>query len=131
MRPHNEPNVVVECLTCGHIGVLTREALSRFSIQANRPIAAFVKRLRCRRCGSHAHGVSPVVMLHGASANLGDMRLALAERFGGRRQVVFIDRPGMGFSARGGKEGASPAYQAAVLRSLRPFCSRRNPVLCF
>jgi len=68
--------------------------------------------------GNDAHGVSPVVVLHGASANLEDMRLALAERFGGRRQLVFVDRPGMGFSARGGKEGASPAYQAAVLRDV-------------
>jgi hypothetical protein len=49
---HHEPDVVVECLTCGHSGVLTRETLSRFSIGPNTPIAAFVKRLRCRRCGS-------------------------------------------------------------------------------
>jgi pimeloyl-ACP methyl ester carboxylesterase len=68
--------------------------------------------------GNDAHGVSPVVVLHGASANLEDMRLALTERFGGRRQIVFIDRPGVGFSARGGKAGASPAYQAAALRDV-------------
>jgi hypothetical protein len=54
MRSRNERNVVVECLTCGHTGVLTREALSRFSIGPNTPIAAFVKRLRCHRCGSQS-----------------------------------------------------------------------------
>jgi hypothetical protein len=54
MQSRNEPNVVVECLTCGHTNVLTREALSRFSIGANTPIAAFIKRLRCRRCGSQS-----------------------------------------------------------------------------
>ena len=54
MRSRIEPNVTVECPTCGHTGVLTREALSHFSIQPNTPIAAFVKRLRCRRCGSKA-----------------------------------------------------------------------------
>jgi hypothetical protein len=53
-RSCHEQNVTVECLTCGHIGVLTREALTRFSIQPNTPIAAFVKRLRCRRCGSQS-----------------------------------------------------------------------------
>ena len=60
----------------------------------------------------------PVVMLHGASANLEDMHLALAEKFRGRRPVIFIDRPGLGFSLRNGEQGASPAYQAAVLRGL-------------
>jgi hypothetical protein len=54
IRSRSEPSVSVECLTCGHIGVLTREALSRFSIAPNTPIAAFVKRLRCRRCGSQS-----------------------------------------------------------------------------
>jgi hypothetical protein len=52
------------------------------------------------------------------------MRLALAERFGGRRQVVFVDRPGMGFSARGGKEGASPAYQAGFAMFWTGWASR-------
>jgi hypothetical protein len=54
MRSRKEQNVVVECLSCGHTGILTREALSRFSIGPNTPIAAFVKRLRCRRCGSQS-----------------------------------------------------------------------------
>jgi hypothetical protein len=53
-RSHYEQNVTVECLTCGHTGVPTREALSRFSVGPNTPIAAFVKRLRCRRCGSQS-----------------------------------------------------------------------------
>jgi pimeloyl-ACP methyl ester carboxylesterase len=60
----------------------------------------------------------PVVVLHGASANLEDMRMALNERFGGRRRVIFVDRPGLGFSTRPAKQGASPAYQAAVLRDI-------------
>ena len=54
VRSRYEPNVTVECLTCGHTGVLTQEALSRFSIRPNTPIAAFIKRLRCRRCGSQS-----------------------------------------------------------------------------
>src|SRR6201987_3694694 len=60
----------------------------------------------------------PVVMLHGASANLEDMRLALAEEFRGRRPVIFIDRPGLGFSLRDRDQGASTSYQAAVLRGV-------------
>lgn len=59
----------------------------------------------------------PVVLVHGASCNLEDMRLALGERLTGRR-VILIDRPGHGFSKRRGARGSSPAYQAAILRDI-------------
>jgi hypothetical protein len=47
-----EPAVTIECLSCRHVGVLTRAALSRLAITLGTPIAAFVKRLRCSKCGS-------------------------------------------------------------------------------
>jgi hypothetical protein len=47
-----QTSVTVECLRCRQVGVLTSEALSRLAIAPNTPIAAFVKRLRCRKCGS-------------------------------------------------------------------------------
>jgi pimeloyl-ACP methyl ester carboxylesterase len=66
-----------------------------------------------------AHDALPVVVLHGAGANLEDMHLALGERLAGRHRVIFVDRPGLGFSARRAEEeGASPAHQAAVLRDV-------------
>ena len=49
-----EQSVRVQCLRCNHVGVLTAETLSRLAITSSTPIAAFVKRLRCRRCGSHS-----------------------------------------------------------------------------
>ena len=49
-----ERSVWVQCLRCGHVGVLTVETLSRLAIAPSTPIAAFVKRLRCRRCGSQS-----------------------------------------------------------------------------
>jgi len=60
----------------------------------------------------------PVVLLHGAGANLRDMELAVAERLAARHRVILIDRPGFGFSAR--KKGGenSPAEQAIVLDEL-------------
>jgi hypothetical protein len=32
-----EPGVTVQCLSCGHVGVLTREALSRLAIAPGTP----------------------------------------------------------------------------------------------
>ena len=47
-------SVRVQCLRCGHFNVLTPDMLSRLAIAPNTPIAAFVKRLRCRKCGSQS-----------------------------------------------------------------------------
>lgn len=55
-----------------------------------------------------------VVLLHGASGNLEDMRLALGERLAGRHRVILIDRPGHGWSDRpDGDAEAAPARQAS------------------
>jgi pimeloyl-ACP methyl ester carboxylesterase len=58
----------------------------------------------------------PVVLLHGASANLHDMRLALGERLAAHHRVILIDRPGHGWSERpDGVEAASSRHQAALV----------------
>jgi pimeloyl-ACP methyl ester carboxylesterase len=56
----------------------------------------------------------PVVLLHGASGNLEDMRLSLADRLKERHRIILIDRPGHGWSEREADD-ASPARQAAMV----------------
>ena len=46
--------IVVECLHCGHRGVLTERDLARHGEEPGTPIVAFVKRLTCSDCGSHS-----------------------------------------------------------------------------
>ena len=58
----------------------------------------------------------PVVLLHGASGNLEDMRLALGDKLAQRHRVILVDRPGHGWSSRlGGSADASPARQVALI----------------
>jgi pimeloyl-ACP methyl ester carboxylesterase len=67
--------------------------------------------------GGIAQDAPPVVLLHGASGNLNDMRIALGERLARSRRVILIDRPGHGWSDRpGGIADADPARQAALVR---------------
>jgi pimeloyl-ACP methyl ester carboxylesterase len=68
--------------------------------------------------GSAADGKPPIVLLHGAGCNLEDMRLALGERLAARHRVILVDRPGLGWSERKGRQASSPAYQAAILRDV-------------
>jgi len=58
----------------------------------------------------------PIVLVHGASGNLQDLRLALGDRLAVNRRVILVDRPGHGWSDRpGGTVDASPARQAALI----------------
>lgn len=58
----------------------------------------------------------PVVLVHGASGNLNDLRLALGDRLARNRRVILVDRPGHGWSDRpGGVADASPGRQAALI----------------
>ena len=60
----------------------------------------------------------PVVLLHGAGANLKDMEVAVAERLAARHRVILVDRPGFGFSARKRSGENSPTEQAIILNEL-------------
>jgi pimeloyl-ACP methyl ester carboxylesterase len=58
----------------------------------------------------------PILLLHGASGNLADMRYALGEKLAQRYRVILVDRPGHGWSDRpGGAGNALPSSQAALL----------------
>jgi pimeloyl-ACP methyl ester carboxylesterase len=60
----------------------------------------------------------PIVLIHGAGCNLEDMRLALGEQLAARHRVILIDRPGLGWSKRKGRDGSAPKVQAAVLHDV-------------
>lgn len=56
-----------------------------------------------------------VVFLHGAVATLGDPLQAFRGPLEGRARLVFLDRPGHGYSNRGGPEDADPIVQADAI----------------
>ena len=62
-------------------------------------------------------GAEPaVVLIHGASGNMEDMRIALGEQLASAHRVILIDRPGHGWSSRPADDSyASPARQAELV----------------
>jgi hypothetical protein len=59
--------VAMRCLRCRHEGSLSRAEFARFGLKLDAPIAAFVKRLRCSKCGSAsvmARRVSRELVVH-------------------------------------------------------------------
>ncbi|WP_244481247.1 alpha/beta hydrolase [Rhizobium sp. Leaf371] len=60
----------------------------------------------------------PIVFIHGASANLNDPMAAFREKLEGRAEMLFLDRPGFGYSERGGPRNAYPDGQADAVAAL-------------
>ena len=63
-----------------------------------------------------------IVLIHGASGNLRDFAFGFIDRLaahpaGAGRRVIAIDRPGFGYSQRGGGGSHRPARQAAMMRA--------------
>ena len=109
--------VLIAAAVLGGLAVLTEFGVRRIE-RAHPPQGRFVEvaggRLHLLELGST--DAPPVVLLHGASGNLQDMRLALGDRLASRYRVILVDRPGHGWSDRpDGAADGSPARQAALI----------------
>ena len=72
----------------------------------------------------------PVVLIHGASGNLEDMRLALGDTLSRNHRVILVDRPGHGWSERSPDiDGASPARQAAMISQMLDYFGIKRAVI--
>jgi pimeloyl-ACP methyl ester carboxylesterase len=86
-------------------------------------------RLHVVELGANRPG-PPIVLLHGASGNLADMRIALGEKLAARHRVILIDRPGHGWSERwGGDADASPGRQAALVAQVLDRLGAQRPII--
>jgi pimeloyl-ACP methyl ester carboxylesterase len=118
------PTAAIVVLAAG-LGVLV--AMTAFGVArieaAHPPAGQFIEvegvRLHVAELGvaRDGPGAEPaVVLIHGASGNMEDMRLALGEKLAASHRVILIDRPGHGWSSRPpGDIYASPARQAELV----------------
>lgn len=60
----------------------------------------------------------PIVFIHGASANLKDQMVPLRPLLEGRAEMLFLDRPGHGWSGRGPGNNETAAAQADTIAKL-------------
>lgn len=60
----------------------------------------------------------PLVFIHGASGNLRDPMGAFFEPLKARAEMLFVDRPGHGYSERGDERNQTPDGQADVIAEL-------------
>lgn len=96
------------------------------------PIGAFVdvdgERLHVLDAGPRDGALPPVVLIHGASVNLRDMKLALGDALSKSRRVIMIDRPGRGYSTRPG-DGWKLDRQAQLIRGAVKSLGVERPIV--
>ncbi len=99
----------------------------------NPPVGAFVEIDGTRMHFVHVPGpaspdLPPIVFIHGASANLNDQMVPLRPLLEGRAEMLFLDRPGHGWSSRGsGNE--TPAGQARIIAGLMDKVGIRDAIV--
>jgi pimeloyl-ACP methyl ester carboxylesterase len=71
----------------------------------------------------------PIVFIHGASANLRDQMIPLRPLLEGRAELLFLDRPGHGWSGRGPGNNGTPAGQAASIAALMDHLGIRDAII--
>lgn len=72
-------------------------------------------RLRVVQLGPRDAAGPPVVLVHGATANLETLRQPLGELIAKKHRVILVDRPGHGGSTREGTDATSPSVQARMI----------------
>ncbi len=96
------------------------------------PLGAFVEiggeKLHVLDAGPRDSAKPPVILIHGASVNLRDMKLALGDALAQDRRVIMIDRPGRGYSTRNG-EGYRIDVQAQFIRAAAAELGVENPLV--
>ena len=114
--------VIVLAIMLGVLVAMTTFGVARIEA-AHPPTGQFIEvegvRLHVAELGlaRGSLGAEPaVVLIHGASGNMEDMRLALGEKLAESHRVILIDRPGHGWSSRPADDTyASPARQAGLV----------------
>lgn len=61
---------------------------------------------------------TPLVFIHGASSNLLDSVLAFEKQLGDEHRLIFVDRPGHGYSTRSSAAQSDPFEQADLIAKL-------------
>jgi pimeloyl-ACP methyl ester carboxylesterase len=83
--------------------------------QAGRTVEVAGAALNLLDIGPRDTGAPPIVMIHGASSNLGMVRLPLGDELAKTHRVILIDRPGHGWSTRERLSDSTPEIQGRMI----------------
>jgi pimeloyl-ACP methyl ester carboxylesterase len=110
--------VITILILLAALALVTRAAVIAIE-RADPPQGQFVEvrgaRLHVVDIGSRDLEEPPIVLIHGASANLQSMRQPLGALLACEHRVLLFDRPGHGWSTRGSLADSTPQAQADMI----------------
>ena len=127
--------ILLEILLIVFAGLAVYSAIFTARVmRAHPPLGRFVEvdgtRLHYVEMGPTEPEGAPIVLVHGASGNLGDMAASLMPELSKRRRVIAFDRPGHGWSERPRVgDFSDPAAQARLLHEACAKLGIAKPVL--
>lgn len=71
---------------------------------------------------------APIILIHGATTNLRDMKIALGDEIAKTRRVIMVDRAGHGYSERP-KNGYRLDVQSGLIHDLADHLGLQKPIL--
>lgn len=98
------------------------------SPQIGRLIDVKGEHLHVLDAGPRNSDAPPVLLIHGASANLLDMKISLGDELSQNRRVIMVDRPGRGYSSRP-DDGHELGKQAALIKAALDGLGVERPVV--
>ncbi len=115
------------------IAVLGLAGCASWSAERNAPpIGAFIdvdgERLHVVDAGPRDSAKPPIIIIHGASVNLRDVKISLGDRLAEGRRVIMIDRPGRGYSTRP-DDGWRLAVQAQYIKAVADALDVEKPII--
>ena len=124
---------IVILLAALSVSLLILSACASSSAERNAPaIGSFVDidgtNIHVLDLGPRDSMKPPVLLIHGASVNLRDMKIALGDRLAADRRVLIVDRPGRGYSQRP-KEGERLAVQARFIKQAVDALGVKHPIV--
>lgn len=112
-------NLIALVIVLGALALITAAGsvlISRTHPPKGRFVPVDGGRLHIDDLGDRLWDETAVVLVHGASGNMEDMRIALGDRLSSHYRTILIDRPGRGWSKREpGHDLASPQRQADMV----------------
>ena len=122
--------LIILLFVLSSLGVYTLAKVREARIEARYPPLGQMVEVNGKHVQAYVTGSGPdLVMIHGSSANMRDLIIALEDTLAPHFRVIIFDRPGLGYSDRLSAKGDTFIDQAMILRDAAKKLGADKPIV--